>query len=220
MKKLVLLLIGIIFIQLFINGEVNADNSKLVNKIIEETAALPVEYGSTSIFQYSGKGSDLAANIKEKTGCICICESNSKGEFYTISSKEKGIDLQIKLAENQGEVNVKTLSVDNYNKVKSILQNTLSCADVKADLYEYTKYKINDNNLSNIYSKVNLILKSSRTSNLNETAISNGYSITGYTGFGRSIRSKGSPIDINIAILSYESGSYLIIGTPEIMTTY
>lgn len=220
MKKLLFLFIAILFVQLFINGRVFADNSSLVNKIAKETCAVPVEYGSTSIFKFTGRGNILVSNIEEKSDYDCICESNSEGEFYTISSKDKNIELQIKFAENQGEVDIKASDEENYKKVKTILNEALKKESIKADIYEYTKYKIKDNNLRNINSKVNTLLKSSRTSNLNETAISNGYSITGFTGLGRRIINMGSPIDINIAILSYESGSYLIIGTPEIMTAY
>ncbi|MCJ7691332.1 MAG: YwmB family TATA-box binding protein [Clostridiaceae bacterium] len=91
--------------------------------------------------------------------------------------------------------------------------------------YQYLKAKISEDSESveDIYSvneSIIKILKSHGTKNIETVSINSGLSTVAYTKNYDVVVNNNKLIDFNYAVCNYSSGRYIIIGTPEIITTY
>ena len=100
--------------------------------------------------------------------------------------------------------NSKYTTVDLHNMLKRIENTRLE--NIQYFLY----YKGKEKELNNNYFKDKL-LEENYIQNIKILDINNGYSGTGYLGNGEKI---------NFALINYNTGSHIIIGTPIIFTTY
>lgn len=217
-KAFFLSLIAILFLPIFIGGEVLAKYS-FTEQIIKENHAMPMEYGASYIFEINDKGKTFYEDIIKSIGHSEQKETNSWGEAYRIRSKDNAL-INVKILEDRGEIEFKSDKKENFNSTKIFLSDIFLKKNLKVKNYEYVKCAVQDNNLDNIYSKTKFLMLSRGGKNLEGIPISNGYSITALMGIGKENRTMGNFTDVNIAIVCYESGSWLIIGTPEIMTAY
>jgi hypothetical protein len=164
----------------------------------EENICYQKEYSGNKENKCIVKGSTCITRLKEP--------ANIKEEYQRLKEENK------KLKETLQDKN-------NYIQLKEALNQVFQDKASQPKYYEYTKCSLTSN-IGETHSKTSSLLQSRRVKNLKEINIDNGYTITGYTGSGERIRNMGNYIDMNIAILSYKSGYYIIIGTPEIMTAY
>jgi hypothetical protein len=86
--------------------------------------------------------------------------------------------------------------------------------------YFYLKSKVKENNLSLVNDKINKILKNSGAKNIDTVEINKGFSTVAYTKRYETVKNNGLLMDFNYAVTSYNSGNYIIIGTPTIKETY
>jgi Tfp pilus assembly protein FimT len=104
--------------------------------------------------------------------------------------------------------------------MKDRLEKIISDYKVNAKYFQYLKAKLPNNNIKYDNNKVLELLKGYDSTNINTVKLENGYSTTAYTKMYNSMESNGQLIDLNYALSKYSSGSYIIIGTPEINVTY
>lgn len=86
--------------------------------------------------------------------------------------------------------------------------------------FKYIKAKIYEDNLKDVNRKIKALLKREDAENINSIKIDNGYSTIAYSKKFNPITIGGKLIDLNYALCNYYSGNYIIIGTPEILTSY
>jgi hypothetical protein len=80
-----------------------------------------------------------------------------------------------------------------------------------------------DESIEDIYEvneKIIKLLESHSTKNIETVNINNGLSTVAYTKNYDAMVNNNKLIDFNYAVCNYSSGSYIIIGTPEIIITY
>ena len=180
-------------------------------------------------------------NIKEQLNEDYIFEENGVKSVYRVNAKKSDVINNIKniLAENlneevhedNDEINVRTSSEDfnlrffsnndttivhftiiNYNKEITISKLMKELTKLQGKnvfdirYFQYIKGKIN-----NIDGKLNKIKNLHQINKVDTLDIHNGYVGMAYFKDGHRV---------NIALNSYDTGNYLIIGTPVIFTTY
>lgn len=142
---------------------------------------------------------------------------------HNISGYCDNIDKnQFQISNNDYHVDVKIWNEDKYNYVEIILVNRNSkylilnltnmlkkIEDEKSEDIQYFSY-YEGKNLDSNYS-IDEFLNESNLKNTELLKINNGYTGIGYLN---------NSIKINFALIKYNTGSHIIIGTPIIFTTY
>lgn len=192
--------------------------------------AYPIEYSSNRIYlneetlvkydELSEVGVKIEYYINDKTvneierlnkellenyKMICLNSSENSLEFYDKNKlihvfghdKEKESKIEIEIISNNKEKNYKLMEDLTH------LQNSNGS---KIRYFQYIKGKINS-----VDSGINNIKNNSNLKNIEIIEIYNGY--VGTAEYNK--RNK-----ISFAINNYDTGCYLIIGTPEIFATY
>ena len=111
--------------------------------------------------------------------------------------------------------------------LKKDLSNSIGNRGKNIKYFQYLKAKIlvssTDSGVSDIYNINKTIinmLKTHGTENIETVSINNGLSTIAYTKKYENKVNNNKLIDLNYAVCNYSSGRYIIIGTPEIITTY
>ena len=84
----------------------------------------------------------------------------------------------------------------------------------------YMKAKIQEGDLLDINKRISKRVASLGAEGIDTIKISNGYSTVDYTKKFERIQNNGRYMDINYALVSYSSGSYIVIGKPIIIRAY
>lgn len=201
-------------------------NSDTSNEICEQLKGSAFEYGLNVSFEYSGQGDVLCQNLLQELNKGYRLKTELKKDemmssIQLISEEVSGYIQCVKNNRNQIiEIELKCNSKSKLDLVKGVIKNKLENSNVKTKYFSYIKSKLANGDVNNLFDQVLKLLKDSGAKNIESVKLDNGYSITAFTNHGDSIENMGKLIDINIAISSYKSGMYLIIGTPEIMTAY
>ncbi|NLZ47281.1 MAG: hypothetical protein GX895_00595 [Clostridiales bacterium] len=140
---------------------------------------------------------------------IAFHNSNVKG-FIAYSQENSKIIVEL----------VEEGHLENIASKKNKMDEFLKRKVWKVVRYEYLKAISPEKNISNLKAEIEYVLKAFDANNISSVHIEKGYSITGYIGIGNSMKNGNHLIDINCAVRSCESGSYIIIGTPVISTSY
>lgn len=201
----------------------------LFTSILNETKGEVIEYGLKTRFKTCKNGQESYSyflNIinsnkpncrvkvtKDKYNyCIEFEDESSKGymEFFT---SEEGNIISIEIIEKGSENNLQKLK----DEIKCI---TSFWVDNEVNYFQYLKAKLPNGDLDNTNKRINSLLKSEGAVNLNSIKINNGFSTSAYTCRYEQIKSNGKLMDFNFALCRYQSGNYIIIGTPEIVVSY
>lgn len=100
------------------------------------------------------------------------------------------------------------------------LRQKLNINNQDITIFKYLKAKSNIESIDDINKIVIKELTKINAKHIESIGLGNGFSITALTGNYEKIKSGYTYIDFNSAICSYDSGNYLIIGTPIIMKSY
>jgi len=226
-RALFISIIAVIVLGIGFNGHVSAyKNMDISEQIIDDTNAVTVEAGFSTNFEYKGDGYALCNEIAEEINSAGKVNKsiNDNKNIYNIDIESGYVSGYIQFVKNEGnnivEVQIKASDKIKSDNIRDIVRKVLRGKGVESKYFEYIKCNIKDGEIKDVYSKINLIFRNRGVKNIEGVTLDNGYCITAYKGSGECIQSVGKLIDINIAIISYKSGNYLIIGTPEIMTAY
>ena len=224
-NKSICILLFFLFAVLFQNKEISYGNTNesLFNEILLDSNSELIEYGVKISLQEVKNEGMIKSQILEVFKCTLSEDIRTENSHYikfkndelegyletTYENKEKVTYIEIiKYGQKLqlSELETKLLSLLESNKVKS--------------LYRYIKAKTFDEDKERLSDKIISKLIYNKAGNIEKINLGSTISITALTGRYERIKNGEAWIDFNSAICGYESGSYLIIGTPIIMKEY
>ncbi|MGH4138505.1 YwmB family TATA-box binding protein [Clostridium sp.] len=236
-KNITLLCIVLCLIILRINVRLSnaKDEFDLFDEILIQTKSKIVEYGLETTFKTQENPKEICNKLIDKLELdnseikLNVVENDN---FYCIDFLGKNIKGYIESSKYSNEevvtINISKIGSENdLQSLKSKVSNCIGDREENIKYFQYLKAKIpytatklgvKDINLLN--EKIIKILKSHGTENIETVKIYNGLSTVAYTKKYDEKLNNNKLTDFNYAICNYSSGSYIIIGTPEIITTY
>lgn len=231
MKKKVFILLILILLMQCIKGSIKSPSHErsvdFVSDIVSTSKCKIVECGVRTLYKTTKSSEDECLSVKNKLlingefdisifkneGIYCVEFSNDKIDGYIESMTSKdGNSMVI-------NYNKKTAS----NDVKSIEKNLAYAVNKKASeltFYDYVKGSSSNNNKSSLNKKIIKKLEEKGATNIKTLDIDNGITTTAYTGMYPIYSSEGQYVDINYSLCSYDSGNYIVVGTPVLVSTY
>ncbi|WP_125153358.1 YwmB family TATA-box binding protein [Clostridium rectalis] len=228
MRKRNYLLLVLLFIISLLYFTLNKPDTEvsynLFNNILKKTESKVVEYGIIASSKDFSEGEVTCNNLFNQLHISNKYKKISKNDkIYCLDFESDKINGYIKSTKYEGYniITLKIIEKNNENKLEELelkTQEVLKNKDLK--ISKYLKSEIKDNNLEKTNKKIVKILENNSVANIDTVKINNGYSTTAYTGKFHSFGSKNKLIDFNFAVCSYSSGSYILMGTPEIFISY
>ena len=236
-KSITLLCIVLCLIILQINVRISnaQEGVNLFDEILLQTKSKTVEYGLKTSFETTEdpkevcnyliqslelNNKEIKVNSSENEDSYCIEFSGENVQGYIESLKNNNKDV---ITINISKIGKENGLVSLKNKVSDSIGHRGK--DIK--YFQYLKAKIGEGYAKapkeDIYSVNEIIikiLKSQRAENIETVSINNGLSTIAYTKKYDGEVNNNKLIDFNYAVCNYSSGKYIIIGTPEIITTY
>lgn len=205
----------------------NKGNTDMFKNILQRTNSVPEEYGIMVTFNTFGNREKAVYEIfnilnkyngynkkilrDNKIYCIEFNGSYAKGYIEGVENENFNI-ITVNI--------IRKCSQYRLQDLKSMVDGCLSNRKEKYRYFEYVKAKTQSQDVSTIDNEVKNILKYYGSSNIKTIALEEGYSSTAYTHEYDPIQSDGELIDFNYAVVKYNTGTYIVMGTPEIMVTY
>ncbi|MBU3179850.1 YwmB family TATA-box binding protein [Clostridium psychrophilum] len=237
-KSIALLCIALSIIILQINVKLSNAQEKinLFDEILSQTSSRAVEYGLKTCFSTGENGEEICNYLIKSLGlnnksikltlsknvnsyCINFSGNNMEGYIESLKNCDSNNNITI----NVSRISNKNGLVSLKNKVSS----SIGYRGKNIKYYQYLKAKVLENSSGvkikddyNLNKRIINILKSHGTKNIETVAINNGLSTVAYTKEYDAKITNNKLIDFNYAVCDYSSGRYIIIGTPEIITTY
>ena len=236
-KRISLLCIVLSIIILQINNGISNAHERLniFDEILLQTNSKTSEYGLTTVFntredrgqicnylinnlKLNGKAVKL--NVSKNNDSYCIDFSGVNTQGYIEARKNDDV--------NDITINISRVSDENgLIPLKSKVSASISNRGNNIEYFQYLKAKIGTGSsnvkIKDIYGINEIILKilkSHGTENIATVHLNNGLSTVAYTGQYDEKVINNKLIDFNYAVCNYSSGNYIVIGTPEIITTY
>lgn len=236
-KSITLLCIVLIMIISQINVRLAKaqENYNIFDEILMQTKSKTVEYGLKTCFETQEDPKEicnyLISSLDLNNKKTILSRSDTKNSYCVNYSSEGGNGYVEALRyENKIiiTINISNVSTENgliplKNKVRVSIGNR----GKNIKYFQYLKAKVegtsinvgkNDINSTNL--KIIKVLKSHGTENIETVGLNNGLSTMAYTKKFDEKVINNKLFDFNYAVCSYSSGMYIIIGTPEIITTY
>lgn len=233
--SLLCIVLSIIILQIN-NGISNAqERFNIFDEILLQTNSKTVEYGLTTVFNTREErgqicnylinnlklnGKAVKLNISKNSDSYCIDFSGINSQGYIEAIKDNDV--------NDITINISRVSDENgLIPLKSKVSASISNRGKNIEYFQYLKAKIGTGSanvkIKDIYGINEMILKVLKfhgTKNIETVRLNNGLSTVAYTGQYDEKVINNKLIDFNYAVCNYSSGNYIIIGTPEIITTY
>lgn len=199
----------------------------LIDVMINNCNGIVEEYGITVSFNVKGNMKKICNNILYKlnfdySGVDKITENN---KLYCLEIKNQNINGYIESI-NYDNYNVVTLNLtkkDNVNNLANFKNNILKALGENYNsrtYFMYIKAKVNSEDLEHINTKLEGVIREQGGKDIQTVQLENGFSSTANTKRYLPIKSNGRLIDLNYSVCKYSSGINIIIGTPEILTSY
>jgi hypothetical protein len=200
----------------------------LFEKILQKSKGTVVEYGVKTRFKSSIDGQELlnvlTNKINENKDTKAEVYSDKQNRYISFKSTSIQGDIEIITEKNSSLVTIEIIQKSYKNDLESLTQYVESIADYVSDekkvYYKYLKAQISYGNLLEVNNKVTGLLENIGATNINSIEINNGFSTTANTHKYSPKNNNGELMDLNFALCNYSSGNYIIIGTPEIITSY
>ena len=212
---------------LYVKSISNVKETDMFKNILEKTNSTPVENGIMATFNtHSDKEKVVNEIFKVLTR---YSEYNKKiwrnNKIYCIEFNGYCAEGYVEGVENENyniiTVNIiRKCSQYKLQDLKSMVDKSLSGRKEKCKYFEYVKAKTQKQDVSSVNSEIKNILNYYGASDIKTIALEEGYSSTAYTHKYEPIQSGTGLIDFNYAVVKYDTGTYIIMGTPEIMVTY
>lgn len=199
----------------------------LFKYILDDTHSTAEECGVMAIFNTDESGEKVVNKIFDKLLKYKKLNNNilKNNDVYSIEFDGNCINGYIESIkyENHNIITVNVVEKHSDYKLpylKSMIEESLSNIGEKCQYYQYVKAKTQKGNVATVNKKLENILKNIGTSNIKTIPLNGGYSSTANTHMFDPMQSDGDFIDFNYSVVKYSTGTYIIMGTPEIMTTY
>ncbi|MCB2341855.1 YwmB family TATA-box binding protein [Clostridium estertheticum] len=211
------------------------ENLNLFDEILIQTNSKTVEYGLKTCFETQEDSKEICdylistLNLDNKKTILTRTENK---DYYNVdfSSENANGYVEALKYKNKSLITINISNVSNENGL-AFLKNNVSASigsrGKNIKYFQYLKAKVEEtsenggeNNTNVINLKIIKILKSCGTENIETVNLNNGLSTMAYTRKFDEKVINNKLIDFNYAVCSYSSGKYIIIGTPEIITTY
>ena len=236
-KSIALLCIVLCLITLQINVILSNAQEKinLFDEILLQTKSRTVEYGLKTSFKTQEDPKVVCNYLIKNLGFDNseIKLNNYENEdSYGIEFSSENLNGYIEAlkynSENVITINISEKDIENgLDTLKNKVSKSIGNRGKNIKYFQYLKAKMLESrtNVSNediygVNKRILKILKSHGTVNIETVSINNGLSTIAYTKQYGSKVNNNKLIDFNYAICNYSSGRYIIIGTPEIITTY
>lgn len=228
-KNMIIITVLVMLCFVFLLGDPSRAEKKddLFNEILRKTNSNTVEYGIKEVFLTESNRekivNDFLKGLNVYDGWNSTVLKNNK--VYCVEFGKNDINGYIEITQYQNynavTINItKKDNVNNLNKLKDILRQCIPEIKTNDMIFLYLKAKLPEDDINLYNNKALEILKNYGALNINTIKLENGYSTTAYTKQYDTMQNDGKPMDFNYAVCRYSSGSYIIIGTPEISVTY
>ncbi|QXE19485.1 MULTISPECIES: hypothetical protein [Clostridium] len=212
---------------LFQKSVSNVKETDMFKNILEKTNSTPVECGIMATFNTSSGKEKVVDEIFKVLMRYSECNKKvwRNNKIYCIEFNGYYAEGYVEGVENEN-YNIITVNITRKSTqyklqdLKSMVDRSLGDRKEKCKYFEYVKAKTQKQDVSSVNSEVKNILKCYGTSDIKTIALEEGYSSTAYTHKYEPIQSVTGLIDFNYAVVKYDTGTYIIMGTPEIMVTY
>ncbi len=228
-KKVVILLILCFLLVVIYNDKSKASgNIDLIDQIIKTSNSRVVENGIKVEYISYENGEDQWKRVLNNLSLenLEIKSTTSNDEFFYLEFESKDITGYIESRKLNNKNNKIVLNISekiNINDLKN-LNNRVKIAignnNKESKNYQYVKAELSNNNLYEMNSKLTKELKASGATNIESLSINGGQFTVANTYRYRPTISNGKLVDLSYALCNYSSGNYIIVGTPEIITSY
>lgn len=231
MKNIMRVLLAVsIIVFMFLSQKISYayKNINYFNEFVDVTKCKVEEYGVRVCFETKINGQELLKCLKKQIilkNNMKIYgfndEKNNKIEFGNYNIKGYVVIQNIN---NIRYVTLEVLEKSSENRLDE-LEEYVKCINKdmpkdKIRCYKYLKGKLPNYNLKKMNDKLIFLLKNTGSINIDSININNGFSTCAYTNTYNAEKNNGKLMDFNYALNNYLSGKYIVIGTPEIITTY
>lgn len=191
------------------------------NNFNEKDSLNVLETNMKSISEFEENGVKLQYRTKENidkeifrvrnylTSRISGANDNSQKDQFTISNNDFKVDVKVWYEDRYSYVEVVLVNKNSNYTTKDLTSILHKLVNEKSENVQYFSYcdgKIYSSNYS-----IDKFINDNNLQNAKFLKIKNGYTGTGY------LNNKSR---INFALINYNTGSHIIIGTPIIFTTY
>ncbi|MBZ9685072.1 YwmB family TATA-box binding protein [Clostridium estertheticum] len=207
----------------------------LFDEILLETKGKTVEYGLKTSFKTGEDPKEVCNYLIRNLGfdsneiklnnyenkdsyCIDFSSDNLQGYIETVKYNSENV-ITINISKIDNENGLESLKNKVSNVIGSRGENIRFFLYLKAKILERSQDVISED-IYGVNKRIIKNLKSHGTENIETVSINNGLSTIAYTKQYTSKVNNNKLIDFNYAVCNYSSGRYIIIGTPEIITTY
>ncbi|MCB2293185.1 YwmB family TATA-box binding protein [Clostridium algoriphilum] len=232
---LLCIVLSIIILQINVRFSNAHEKSNLFDEILLQTKSKTVEYGLKTCFS-TGIGREEICNY-----LIKVLELNNKNiklsitkniNSYCINFSGENVEGYIGALKNNNinDITINISRIDNKNglvALKNKVSVSIGYRGNNIKYFQYLKAKVGESSAKNkiednysLNKRIINILKSHGTENIETVDLNNGLSTVAYTKEYDEKITNNKLIDFNYAVCNYSSGRYIIIGTPEIITTY
>lgn len=223
-KIIILIFIFILSLSNLSNLSFAKKNTDIINKIIESANGSTVEYGIRANFEIDENGEKYCLNLLKKLNLSdSVINISKNGKYYSVDFESEAVNGYIEYSDydNHNLVSLKIVRIDNENRLDELI-STINSAINKKDIkyFQYLKAKVSEGDTEKLNNEIINKLRTKNTTNISTVKIRNGTSTVAYTKQFIPIKDNGKLVDLNFAVCSYESGNYLIIGTPIIIEAY
>lgn len=236
-KSISLLCIVLVLIILQVNIRVSGAMKEfnLFDEILLQTNSETVEYGLKVSFKTLEEPKEVCDYLinalelnYEKTKVSYLENEISYCIEFSGEGVQGYIESMVYNDENVIRINISKIGNENgLELLKNNINNTIGYRGKDIKYFQYLKAKMqNINTNTGIESLcatnegIIKILKHNKSKNIETVSINNGLSTVAYTKRYEEEVINNKLIDFNYAVCDYSSGRYIIIGTPEIITTY
>lgn len=193
------------------NKIISLTNSNIEKVCVETIYSLEEEfdnYYEKINCQLNFNSNNMSNYIDYKNNYIEFKIDNIKGILENIDYNKRLIKLT--LIEDSKE--------NTINNLKKLTENILGKNYINQ--YSYIKTKLLDKNIKNLNNEIKKYLKDYKAENFNTIKLDNGYSTVCNTKLYKSKTIGDTCYDFQFAVMKYNSGNYLIMGTPEITLAF
>jgi hypothetical protein len=226
-KSICILLVFLLTV-VFQNKEISYANTNesLFSEILLESNSELIEYGLKMSLSEVRNEELLKSQLLDAFKCTLSDDKKTEKSHYIEFKNDELQGYLESVYESTGTVTNLEIIKHGQNLRLAELQDKLlnvlesnKVGKIKS-LYRYIKAKTFDDDKEQLSDKIITKLRYNKAENIDKIDLGNTISITALTGRYERIKNGEAWIDFNSAICGYESGNYLIIGTPIIMKEY
>ncbi len=232
---LLCIILSVIIMQINVKFSNAQEKPNLFDEILFQTKSKTVEYGLKTCFSTGEEREEICnylIKVLELSNKSIKLSISKNVNSYCIDFSGENIEGYIEALKNDNgnDITINISRIDNKNGLvylKNKVSNSIGHKGKNIKYFQYLKAKIGENSsnvkIEDTYSvnkRIIKVLKSHGAENIETVSINNGLSTVAYTKEYDEKVTNNKLIDFNYAVCNYSSGRYIIIGTPEIITTY